>query len=214
MIDMSQLDLIAGFYFCHNCRRHVEHTRRVRRFRLCDDCWAAIMPDWEQEVVVKRGVVRPAAWYVKTKEQLQKSESYWGWVEKMEKQYPVPSRRSRTALYFSYLDHRNDAFDTDVYWPLCACGGQRQPLSFSRLPPGLFGGPFTSKCSVCEAKSRVESMAGMGLHLIHPKWDDEDWLDALQKTIPEAFELGILPGYWFELRGKPVTQPTLLGKDS
>lgn len=199
---MNQIALLPGYYFCHNCQRTVDHTRRVRRFRLCDECWAKIMPDWEQEVVVKGGVTRPAAWYVKTKEQLQKSEEYWGWVETMENLYPTPPRRSRTALYFSYLDHRSDAFDVDVYWPLCACGGQREVLRVSHLPLGLFGGPFTSKCKVCEAKARVESMAGMGLKLIHPDWDDEDWLDALQKTIPEAFALGILPDYWFELREK------------
>lgn len=92
-----------------------------------------------------------------------------------------------------------------MYWPLCACGAQREELRSSHLPPGLFGGPFTSKCKVCEAKARVESFARLGLHLIHPEWDDEDWLDALQKTIPEAFELGLLPDYWFELKAKNLS---------
>lgn len=198
----GQLDLIPGYFYCHNCRRTVDHIRRVRRFRLCDECWSAIMPDWEQKVIVKRGVVRPAAWYIETEEQRQKFVEFWKWHEDMEKRYPIPPGRSRQAIYFSYLDHRSDAYEADMYWPLCACGGQRETLRSSHLPPGLFGGPFTSKCRMCEAKARVESFAGLGLHRIHPDWDDEDWLDALQKTIPEAFALGILPDYWFELRGK------------
>lgn len=196
-----QLALVTGYYFCHNCERTVEHTRRVQRWRLCDECWKAVMPDWEQKVIVKRGVVRPAAWYVETEEQREKTKEYWEWYWEMDARYPAAPRRSRRELYFSYLDHRNDAFDADVYWPLCSCGAQREPLKISHLPPGLFGGPFRSKCKVCEAKARVESMAGLCLHLIHPEWDDEDWLDAMQKTIPEAFALGILPDYWFELRG-------------
>jgi hypothetical protein len=30
---------------------------------------------------------------------------------------------------------------------------------------------------------------------IHTDWDDEQWLDSLQKTMLEAFNLGVLPDY-------------------
>ena len=35
---------------------------------------------------------------------------------------------------------------------------------------------------------------------IHSDWGDEEWLDLLYQSFPRAFELGVLPGYWYELK--------------
>jgi hypothetical protein len=42
----------------------------------------------------------------------------------------------------------------------------------------------------------VFEMAGS----IMPDRDDEDWLDLLYKSQGEAFEIGVLPDYWYELK--------------
>lgn len=43
-------------------------------------------------------------------------------------------------------------------------------------------------------------MLRLDLAKMHPDWDDEDWLDQLHKVMPRAFELGVLPDYWYELK--------------
>lgn len=50
------------------------------------------------------------------------------------------------------------------------------------------------------AKGRVRDAAVKMSENIHADWDDEEWLDHLIRAMPRAFELGVLPDYWFELR--------------
>lgn len=80
-------------------------------------------------------------------------------------------------------------------------GGGRQEVSFARGKGGLFGGPFLEECPTCKARREVERNVRAGSWL-HPEWDDEEWLDLLFQVMPDAFELGVLPDYWFELRRK------------
>lgn len=193
---MGQAVLIPGFYRCDNCGSDVARTRRTRRFRMCDTCWAEIMPDWEQSSV--KG--RDPAWYAETNEQHNKIAAYWSWLGKMEKRYPLPYRkRTRSELYFSYL--QPEQWKADDLYPLCDCGRPRKRLATVGEPVGLWGGPFGSQCIYCEARSSVDAV--VRLHQsIHPEWDDEDWLDMLFRVFPKFFELGVLPDYWFELKGK------------
>jgi hypothetical protein len=192
--------LITGYYHCDNCDRTVEHVQRTRGYWLCDECWAAIMPDWEKVEIVKGdGQKRDAAWYASTAAERARIEAYWNWYYDMKQRKPLPERRTRAALYRSYLVAPALTTDDDLY-PLCECGQPRQPLGFMPrgVSPGLWGGPYRQYCPVCDAKRSVE--AAHQHAAIRPEWDDEQWLDMLQKTMPEAFELGVLPDYWFRLR--------------
>ena len=81
----EQLVLIGGFYRCHNCgSSEAVQVRRTRRFLRCDACWAAIMPQWEQEV--RKG--RPPAWYVETEEQRAAMGRYWDAYSEMVRAHP------------------------------------------------------------------------------------------------------------------------------
>jgi len=196
----AQLDLIHGFYHCDNCERAVEHVQRTRGYWLCDACWAAIMPDWEKvEIVRANGQKRDPAWYANTAAERTRIEAYWCWYYDMQERKPLPKRQSRAALYRSHLT-APALVGPDDFYPLCECGQPRQPMGFMPrgVVPGLWGGPFRQHCPVCEAKRGVE--AAYRHAAIRPEWDDEQWLDMLQKTLPEAFSLGVLPDYWFRLR--------------
>jgi hypothetical protein len=192
--------LITGYYYCDNCDRTVESVQHTRGYWLCDECWALIMPDWEQlEITPSSGQKRDPAWYADTAAQRARIAAYWEWLDDMQSRKPRRRRQSRAALYRSYAGFPS-VLSSDDYYPLCACGQPRRPLSFMPrgASPGLFGGPFAQHCPVCEAKLGVEAIFAMVG--IHPDWDDEQWLDALQHTQPEAFALGVLPNYWFRLR--------------
>jgi len=168
-----QLRLFADTYArCQNCGRDVARTRRVRRFRLCDACYAAIVPaDGDVQAVGR----------------------FWGWVAEMERRYPVPQpvRRSRRVV----------TRDVGAYWPFCRCGAQRpeSPFADPSAQGSLFGKARVGLCPRCEARAAVESAVRMAQGL-HPDWDDEDWLDLLWRSHRQAFDLGVLPGLWFELR--------------
>lgn len=211
---MTQALLISDHYRCHNCGHDVDHTRRTRRFYLCDDCWAAIMPDWEQ-IEVRKGQRRDAAWYSETAEQRAKIAAYWEWYGKMEERYPALGDRFfhdphwRAKQYASWgrgakRERVSVPLLADDYYPLCQCGNRREELAFGSFPPGLFGGPFRSLCPVCDARKSVAVLVDMADKL-HPGWDDEDWLDALSRSHPRLFELGVLPDAWFEVRGLDKT---------
>jgi len=196
----AQLELLTGLYHCDNCERTVNHVRRTRGYWLCDDCWAAIIPDWDQVTVVRaNGEKRDPAWYAATQPERDRIEAYWCWYYDMKERKPLPQRQSRAALYRSYRA-APALLTSDDYYPLCECGQPRPPLAFVPRSAvlGLFGGPFRQHCPTCEAKRQVEATYSM--IAIHPDWDDEQWLDSLQKTMPEAFTLGVLPDYWFRLR--------------
>ena len=192
---MDQPALISGYYRCDNCGKDSENTRRTRRFRLCDECWTKIMPNWDQEQVKDRD----PAWYAGTDdgERQRKIEAYWGWYWDMDQRKPSRyRRRSRRELYASFL-HDPHSWSVDDYYPYCECGNRREVAGLGS--PGIFGGPFARYCAICENRRRVDSIIEM-TSAIHPDWDDEEWLDALYRIMPKAFETGVLPDYWFELK--------------
>lgn len=180
MATDAQPALIPGHYRCDDCGRTVERVRPTRRFRLCDGCYERVVPRLAPDVRVRAGSPEAAA-----------IRRYWEWYDGMEKR--VPPRR----VYTPPARPKPRPVETDDYYPLCACGGRREAYSFSPRPRGLFGGPFQRECPVCEARRQVEATARL-TH--HPEWDDEDWLDFLYRVFPRAFEVGVLPDYWYELR--------------
>jgi hypothetical protein len=116
----------------------------------------------------------------------------------MEAWYPL--RRS------SYRSRRSPAIpigEADLYYPFCECGERRVEATYSSQT-GLFGGPFLKYCPTCQAKTEVETVFRMSSS-IHPDWDDEDWLNLLYKSHREAFDIGVLPDYWFDLDSRKLT---------
>jgi hypothetical protein len=177
----SQLVLIAGCYRCDHCGRDVERTQKTRRFRLCDECWAQVVPDFEGEAF--------------TEEQRAAIGRYWEWYWQIERRKPARYRppKARPATPSLRL--------ADSLYPVCECGEQRAEFGHAAEERGLFGGPFMQYCPVCQAKKDVEAIMRMA-GAIHPDWDDEEWLDLLYKSHREAFALAVLPDYWYELRRK------------
>jgi len=183
-----QLYLIPGFYRCDDCGRTVDRVRPTRRFRLCDDCYDRIVPEF-----------RPGAKVGPDSPEQQAMTRYWEWYGDMEERVP-PRRRPGHAARIRPTGRI--ARSTNQLFPLCDCGQRRETISFvSRAEGGLFGGPFLNECRTCRMKREIEEHARASSWL-HPDWDDEEWLDLLYKFIPEAFELRILPDYWYELRRK------------
>lgn len=183
MSGACQLPLIAGHYRCQHCGQLVDQVRRVRRFWLCDACWLAYVP---------------AAAAVETVEQQARVTAYWDWMHNLEQRHPVAAARRQTPPAV------RSAREDDQYMPVCPCGGLREPVRWSEgASPGLFGGPFHGQCPTCEAKRGVEAMVRMA-DAVHPDWDDEEWLDQLYRSHRQAFDLGVLPDYWFVLRQRQV----------
>jgi len=182
-----QLPLVPGLYRCHNCGRDVERVHRVRRWRLCDACYAAIVEPARPDEAQLGLLPGDALW--------QAREAYWHWVNTMEQRYPsrfAPGRgQARAELTLA----------ADAYYPSCRCGRPRPVLGTGVHRPGLFGGPFAPLCPLCEGRLAVEFVYRSGPRLV-PGRDEEEWLDLLQRSHPELFELGILPDYWFELKYK------------
>lgn len=177
--------LIAGYYRCQNCGRTVDLVRRERRFSLCDECWLAIVEPTQPDYT---GLPSPDLFKAR--------EMYWTWYSEMERRYPARLSWKRHAP-------ATPGRDTDSLYPLCDCGRQRNVLRLGDVHPGLFGGPFASECPICEARHNVESLFRLAPGLV-PGRDEEDWLDLAAKAYPEAFELGVLPDYWFELKYQGV----------
>lgn len=198
---LAQAPLVSGYYRCHLCgNRECERVRRTRRFWLCDACWTAIMPQWEQEV--RKG--RPPAWYVETEEQRAAMGRYWAAFYKMDKAHPRGVSLVRSSTPWRFLQPTPTA---DEQSPLCVCGREREPVLYSDVR-GLFGGPFRELCPVCDARANVEGLMDMAMAL-YPERDDEDWLDYLAQQYPRYFELGVLPDAWFaaRLRQQEEKQP-------
>lgn len=172
--ESAQMRLFPDtFARCDNCGRDVRRVVRVRRWRLCEHCRAEILPGGSGD----RAAV----------------ERFWDWVYRMEQRDPTPISTAPVR--------RTEAVrSVESYWPFCECGALR-PASSLNLSPQLsiFGPARVGKCRRCEARSTVESVVRLA-DTLHPDWGDEDWLDLLYRSHRGAFEIGVLPDYWFELR--------------
>lgn len=175
-MDAQQLPLLAGYYRCQHCGATVDHVQRERRWWLCDACHTAIVPDFE---------------IVTTEAERERNRQYFAWREEMERRYP--------AVYVPPRSHVARVPSIDDVWPFCACGAERRESRFGRQGISLFGGTRQQYCPVCEAKREIESVYGMMLHL-HDEWDDEDWLDYLERHYADTFAVGVMPDYWFRLK--------------
>lgn len=183
MAAPTQVILIAGYYRCHNCGRDVAHVRKERRFWLCNDCWQEIVAPTAPGIAVDYD-----------SDERRARSRYWDWYSEMEQRYPA--RRNWRPAIKKYV-----APDISAFWPYCRrCGAKTIEYEFS-TKRSLLGGHRRAFCTVCDAKNGVESVIRMADGgIVHPDWDDEDWLDLLWKSQREAFDLGVLPDYWFELR--------------
>jgi len=168
-----QLRLFSDRYArCQACGRDVARLRRVRRFRICDACY--------DRIVAEPGDVEAMG-------------RFWGWYAEMVRKYPAPGSTRRRARVVS----RGVA----DYWPMCECGRERPigPFEDPAAQRSLFGPARVGRCPWCESRLAVVRIVQMA-RTIHPEWDDEEWLDLLWRSHREAFELGVLPELWFELR--------------
>jgi hypothetical protein len=170
---MEQGALIRGYYRCDNCGdTTAPHVRQSRRWRLCDRCWAAIVPeDWGDTAAVAR---------------------YWQAYAHMAQLHP-------TTVAARAVKASPPPRDADSLNPLCRCGRARQPIRAAADAAGLFGGPYHHLCPVCQAEAQISVVIGAAQRL-HPDWDDEDWLDMLERAFPQAFAAGVLPDYWLRRR--------------
>lgn len=173
-------DLIAGYFHCDHCGQTVDRVHKERRFWLCDSCFEVNVPQIDPTVKVQSGSPEQEA-----------ITRYWEWFGGMEERHPSRYRPPRKPTERQRL--------ADAYFPVCDCGSKRETVRFGRNPAGLFGGPFMRECEVCRIKREVEHNVAVTSWL-HPEWDDEEWLDLLYKVMPRAFELRVLPDYWYELR--------------
>lgn len=184
MATDAQLFLIPGHYRCDRCRRDVTAVSRHKGWRLCPRCVAAVVPSCDP--------LRGGDGKVRTEAERREVERYWGWYwrrrEHKPKKYSAPYKRPKPDPH------------ADSYFPLCDCGRPREAFNLRSRPAGLFGGPFHHQCPTCEARAMVESLVTPAWLGGHPDWDDEDWLDHLWRAFPKAFEVGVLPDYWYELR--------------
>ena len=186
-MNIVQSRLFHGLYRCQNCGRDVVRVQRIRRFRLCDDCWERIVepiqPDHTGPLSDELSLLR---------------DEFWGWHNEMEKRYPTGRRAKYSVVRFEFQVNGGD------YWPYCAdCGQETKEFDHHLGQLSLFGRMRHKYCPRCEAIKSIESVYGMRKTL-HPGWDDEDWLDLLLRSHPETFEIGVLPDFWFELKLKVV----------
>lgn len=185
----AQPRLIPGYYRCDDCGELADRLRKTRRFRLCDACYERIVP--VVDTIEARQIGSP---------EHQAVTRYWEWFGEMDKRVP---RRSEPGYKARTRQPLAPTRTADELHPLCACGRPREVSAIARTTSGggLFGGPFHRECAVCEARGQVERVVEFTAKL-HPEWDDEDWLDHLYRVFPEAFRVGVLPDYWYELRGR------------
>ena len=195
--DADQPYLIPGFFRCDRCGRDAERVARFKSFRFCAPCVEEIVPTWSP--------LRGGDGVVETEEQRQENMRFWEWF--WEAGNGLRNRRRRACGASRPKPVVAPGRAADAYFPLCACGRPREPYRHvpSDAPRGLFGGPFPPECPRCDLKRSIES-AVRYTEKIHPEWDDEEWLDHLYQVYPEAFELGVLPDYWFELRHPGMTK--------
>lgn len=181
--------LIAGYYHCDGCgRTDVDSIVRYRGRRLCPACVDRIVPSADP----LRGGDGEARTFVERTEVAE----FWGWYH--------ASRQARPARYSPPRRPREPVRTADELYPLCDCGRMREAVKFGRRVGGLFGGPFLKECQDCRIRREVEQTV-KSTSCLHPEWDDEEWLDLLYRVMPEAFELRVLPDYWYSLRKGSLT---------
>lgn len=182
---MEYIDaLIPGYYRCDRCRQDVVAVSRYKGWRLCPSCVLAIVPS----VAPLRG----GDGEISTEEERQELVRFIGWDERRRKWKP--------KRYTSPYKTPKREPHADSYFPLCDCGRKREAFTSSPRQRGLFGGPFQPFCPVCEARRMVENLVTPRWLGLWPDRDDEEWLDHLFQSSPRAFEVGVLPDYWYELR--------------
>lgn len=183
----EQLTLFADRFRCDDCGGLVERLRKTRRFRLCDACYERVVPVFAPDERIQAGSPEWEA-----------NRRYWEWYDEMEQRVP---RRVEPGHAARARKPAAPQRTPDELYPLCDCGRPREVNTIGRMMGrgGLFGGPFHRECAVCEARGQVEGVVDF-MSGIHPEWDDEDWLDHLWRVFPKAFEVGVLPDYWYELR--------------
>ena len=170
---------------CQNCGRGVDKLYRVRRFRVCAECYAQIVPPFER---------------AETPEQVGRMAEFWDWYGDMDKRYPtkLPLFHRRVMPARSVVE----------FMPECpVCGRVRDEFAPAQ-DLSLWGKP--RQCAYCAMRGQMSSAFRL-LFLTHPTWDDEDALDWLYQHYPQAFQLGILPDYWFEMRRLTLLQADAAG---
>jgi len=169
---------------CQNCGRGFDQLYRVRRFRVCAECYARIVPPFER---------------AQTRDEVLRMGEFWDWFSQMEERYPVPKPVRR------HLRNWQDETDIGAFYPLCRqCGAETPEYDFAlEYRVSLFGKPRAAFCPRCSAEMELETIYR---HLTrdHPEWDDEDCLDWLYQSrfYRAMFEIGVLPDFWFELRSR------------
>lgn len=180
--------LFSGYYHCDRCgRTDAPSIVRYKGRRVCPDCI---------DIIPSADPVRGGDGEVRTDTERAEVEAFWGWYWESQKarppRYTPPYRKAGPP----------EVTPDDLY-PLCACGQPREANRIGNRAGGLFGGPFMRECPVCRARHEVEQVVASTTWL-HPEWDDEEWLDLLYRSHRRAFELGVLPDYWYELRRAPA----------
>jgi hypothetical protein len=173
-----QLALFVNCYArCDSCGHDVQHLNRVRRFRVCDACLHAYSPTFDG--------------YAENAEQRAEVSRYWGWYSAMERRLP-----SRLPIYRPRVSHLRRSLSEFI--PECpVCGRVRSESAIVITSEmSIFGRP--RQCDYCWQRGLITSAHRL-MSLSHPDWDDEDALDWLYQHYPQAFTMGILPSYWYEL---------------
>ena len=143
--------MFSGYYRCHNCGRDVVEVRKTHHWRLCYECWTAIVPDF--------GGRRAA----ETQAERDRIEAYWAWYWDMKRKHP-PLR--------SWHPRHNVPLNIAPFWPYCVdCGAETPEYEFSS-ELSLFGRHRAQRCPVCEAKCAVESVFAMAGKIMLDR-DDE-----------------------------------------
>lgn len=109
-----------------------------------------------------------------------------------------PVRRSRMRQLGTMMQNaRHSLTYRQVSLPTCQRCGCVHSRYYETLP-GV--GDYYSKCQRCADEESVEAFWRM--RRIFGQDDDESILDRIYKSHPELFERGIMPDYWFVLKGK------------
>lgn len=175
-----QMRFFDQLYRCQDCGQEVASLRKIHRFRICDACWQSLSLDEILDVRIARN----------DRERLQIAGRFWGWYHRMEQRWTRPRPQ---------VHRPRPPRQVDEFLPYCErCGADTPEYAFDDRR-SLFGGPRHRLCPECEAIAASELIYRMA-GTLHPDWDDEDWLDLLYRSHPAAFEIGVLPGRWFEIK--------------